>query len=246
VPYLFATLETQLDDEHLWERLREIWLVVDADLSLVHFETEQEALDKKFRKSLDPRHARIDSLNVARYRETDDRENLLLFHKMGLDALRETHVAIRKRRLTTAFLNQWSILMECHGFVVASMMARGDDLQSKRAGWVTAQAVNKDPQRKWVAHALARLMNENRRRQEADWDLAQAIKIMRANKYVPDGYDGWFGAILGSDGNLKGTYKSRHLTRKDVYRLAAEPLGDLPGIDVAISLVVRPPVQDAT
>ena len=40
-----------------------------------------------YRKALEPNDMRIDRWNVARYRETDDRENLEYFIEMGLEAL---------------------------------------------------------------------------------------------------------------------------------------------------------------
>jgi hypothetical protein len=239
MPYFFETLNTPLDDAHLWKRLREIWLVVHADMMGVHFETEQEALDKIYRKALDPSDTRVDSLYVARYRETDDRENLRYFHEMGLVALGETDIAIRKRRLTPRFLDQWSVLLSSHGFVLAAMMARGDDMQSRRAGRQGGEAVGKAAQKKWVAHLLQRQMDIGRHTQQAERDVAKAIRNFVAAGSFPEGFEGeWFENLLRHDGphegQLKSTYSQHNLSEAKIKALTKEPREGLPPTDIPI------------
>ena len=203
-----------MDDAHLWRRLREIWRVVHTDMIGVHFETEQEALDKVYRKALDPSDMRIDSLNVARYRETDDRENLAYFHEMGLRALGETEIAIRKRRLTPRFLDQWSVLLSCHGFVVAAMMARGDDMQSRRAPDVKEARQEQGSPEKVGRPSPQRQMDTGRHRQLAERDVAKAIRNFIGAGAFPKGFEGkWFEDLLRNAGQHKGQLKRRALRR---------------------------------
>jgi hypothetical protein len=235
MPYFFEILKATPSKKGFWRRIREIWQIVDADLTLVHLETEREALDQVYRKSLDPSDLRLDSWHVARYLESDDRENLLHFHKMGLRALGETKKAIRKRQVTPEFMNQWSILLSCHGFIVAAMMARGDDLQSKRAGRAGGAAVSKERQKKWVAHLLARQIAIGRTRQLAERDVAKAIwDFIQAGKF-PDGFPrAWFEDLLREDRQLRTTYSWRHLLKPHVGELAAQPPHDIPPTNIPI------------
>lgn len=50
MPYFFEVLKTLSDDDHLWQRLEEIWRIVHDDLMGVHFETEDEALEKVYQQ----------------------------------------------------------------------------------------------------------------------------------------------------------------------------------------------------
>ena len=71
MPYYFFEEEMLADDCDQWTMLQSIWDTIHYDLAGLHFETEQEALDQKYRKSLDPNDMRPDTWHVARYRETD-------------------------------------------------------------------------------------------------------------------------------------------------------------------------------
>src|SRR5690606_16777570 len=119
--YFYEGLETPVSDEHFWDQLQEIWEFVHNDIMDVRFESEDAAIDKVFNDSRDPNNLRLDSLGIARYRVTDDRDNLTHFHGMALDALGETEAAITNRKMSAHFMRQWAILLSCHGYVAAAM-----------------------------------------------------------------------------------------------------------------------------
>ena len=99
MPYYFDE-ETMLSDSvERWEMLEDIWYIIDTDLTGVRFETREEAINKRYRKTLNTDDYRMDSLFVARYRETDDRENLFNFYEVGLVALKQTKLGIEKTRV---------------------------------------------------------------------------------------------------------------------------------------------------
>lgn len=245
MPYFFEVLSTPLDDEHLWQRLEEIWQVMRDDLMGVHFETEQEALEKVYRKSLDPDDPRFDSLFVARYRATDDRDNLLFFHGRALEALAETEVAIAAQIMTAQFLNEWSVLLSCHGFVTAAVMARGPDLEHQRAGRAGGKAVSVDAQRIWFSHYFI----EHYRRSEGRSATEDAIELL-LNRLVTEATTfeldevskRFFGEMLqasdrqGDHRSLKDTYRQTKLSVRQMRKLVHEPAVGIPLLNPKVPL----------
>lgn len=155
MPYYFDTLQTPLNDKHFWERIEEMWTILEGDLRRTRFETEEEALSGKYRNSLDPDDMRVDSMFVARFRESDDRENLDHFRDRGLKAAYAVEKLILRRKVTVKLIEQWSIMVSCHGFMTASVMARGNDAHRRRAGKAGGAAVAnvfKEQQQQWFAH----------------------------------------------------------------------------------------------
>lgn len=245
MPYFFEVLTTPLDNDHFWQRLEEIWRIMHDDLMGVHFETEEEALEKEYRKSLDPDDLRLDSLFVARYRLTDDRENLLLFHGRGLEALAETEVAIANRAMTAQFMHEWSALLSCHGFVTAAVMARGPDVEGKRAGLAGAEVVSLDQQRQWFAHYFLRLRSSFASRgetEEAVWSLINAI-IEGSIHMDPPPDVLWFEKFLNLErdakanphfGQLTYAFRENRLSVKTMRRLVDLPSDHLPPLNLKV------------
>jgi hypothetical protein len=245
MPYFFDALSTPLDEEHFWERLEEIWRVMHDDLMGVHFETEEEALEKAYLKSLDPNDLRLDSLFVARYRDTDDRENLLLFHARGLEALAETEVAIANRAMTAQFMHDWSELLSCHGFVTAAVMARGPDVEGKRAGLAGAKAVSLDKQRQWFSHYYLRLRPSYGSRAETENVVQSLISaILDGDIHLDPAPDvAWFEKFLNLDGNAKSNplygqltfaFRDNRLSVKTMRGLVELPCDHLPLLNLEV------------
>lgn len=225
MPYYFDGLDTPIEQDHEWDLFQEMWYVIHADLMGVHFETSDEALDQKYEKSLDPNDMRIDSWNVARYRETDDRENLEYFHEMGLEALAYTEAGIKNRNLDTEFIYYWSQLTSSHGYLCAAMMALGDDMQSKRAGRAAAAATNLGAQRLWFSHVYLKLQNPKEKREITDYMVVQLIQGIITDGIFPDSnFDKtWYSKILSDKGNgyfeLTSGFQQRGLSVKEMNRL---------------------------
>lgn len=238
MPYFFDVLQTPLDDDHFWQRLEEIWRIVHDDLMGVHFETEEEALEKVYRKALDPEDLRLDSLFVARYRETDDRENLLAFHDRGLEALETTEIDIRARRLSTEFLTEWSVLLGCHGFLTAAVMARGPDVEGKRAGLAGGQAVSVDAQRVWFSHYFLENYRGRGGRVATEDAIEQLVnQLARGNSGLDASTRKFFKDMLQIDEDapdvethwpLKNTYRETKLSIREMQRLALLPITGIP------------------
>ena len=132
--YAHSHLSKPSTEDEYWTRIEGMFEVAETDFETLRFETEDEAMEKKFESSQDPKNWRLDSMHIIRFRQTDDRESLEYFWDLGkllLEPLRE-HIA--KRELSMNFLHDWGIFMFCHGFGVVGVFARGEDLGSKRAG----------------------------------------------------------------------------------------------------------------
>ncbi|MFD1940691.1 MULTISPECIES: hypothetical protein [Devosiaceae] len=197
-------------------------------------------------KALDPEDPRLDSLFVARYRDTDDRENLLAFHDRGLEALGATEIEIQARRLSTEFLTEWSVLLGCHGFVTAAVMARGPDVEAKRAGAAGGQAVSVDAQRVWFSHyflehydrrqgraateeAIELLVNQLSR-DELGFELDASTRQFFSDMLQPaDGPDEKYRV-------LKNTYRETKLSRPQMRKFALLPTEGIPLLDPKLPL----------
>lgn len=244
MPYFFAALIADKGD--LWGRLQEIWWIVRDDLMHVHFEGKEEALSQAYRKSLDPDDMRFDSLGVARYRETDDRENLLYFHERGLEALACTEVAIAQRRLDADFLTSWSELMACHGFVAAAMMARGDDLQSRRAGVAGGRAVDVTQQRQWFSHYFLDHYQRRSTRRPTEDAIENLVNRVLAGEFGSQSDDvvRFFDRMLaepdapgeGTYRQLVGTYRDTELSIRKMRELVLLPTDGIPLLDPKLPL----------
>lgn len=237
MPYYFDYQIEMSDSIECWEMLEEIWYIIDTDLTGVSFETREEAISQRYRKSLDPDDLRLDSLFVARYRETDDRENLKLFFEKGLAALEHTKLGIEKREFDSTFLFHWSLLTSCHGYVCAAIMARGDDMQNRRAGIAGGKATNLDAQRLWFSHVFLKLQKPKVKRETTDYNVVQLIQKIITNGTYPDtNFDqAWYRKILSDKGDghfeLTSGFQQRGLSVKEMKRLIEADEFNIPSIE---------------
>jgi hypothetical protein len=243
MPYYFEALSTPVDEEHLWERLDEILRAIRDDLLNVHFETEEEAVAQVYRKSLDPDDMRFDSWNVARFRETDDRDNLLHFYDLALAALSEVEVAIRERSLSAPFINQWSVLLSCHGFISSAIMARGDDMQSRRAGIKGGETHAVQAQQQWFSHYYLRARARGLSRDDAERAVEKLVNAILDGD-VEMGLEfpvEWFEKLLNLKnrgdshyGRLTKSFRQRGLSEIEMKRLVTRPTNSLPPLDLKL------------
>lgn len=212
----------------------------------LRFETEEAAIGKVFRDSQNLDDLRLDSLGVARYRDTDDRDNLIHFHGMGLDALGETEAAIAKREMSAHFMHQWSILLSCHGYVAAAMMARGTDVQGKRARIAAGKAVSVDPQRIWFSHYFLDHYQRQRRRavtEEAIELLVNQLVRGQSGQNLDVSAKQFFNEMLQAASHegdehrlLKNTYRETKLSRPQMQVLIQEPTDGIPFLNPKLPL----------
>lgn len=120
MPYYFDLFEAPPKNKADLDTLWEIWEIIKNDLMETVFETEEEALDQKYRSHKDESGFRYFNWHLVRYRQTDDREQLKYFHGLGLDALGLTEVALQGGRLDANFAYHWGMLLACHGYVIFS------------------------------------------------------------------------------------------------------------------------------
>lgn len=233
MPYYFETLQVPLEANHLWEWLDEAYAILRQDLSNLHFETEQEALDKTYRNSLDPNDLRIDSWNVVRYRQSDDQDNLHYFYGMARAALPRTGKLLKRRALTARFLEQWSILLSCHGFVTASVMARGNDVHRRRSGRAGGDAVRNwdlPEQRQWFAHYFLSAYERRGTRGTIEDRIEALVNEIVAGRYgVPPTVGlAFFDGMLGAERALKTSFRDNRLSIKKMRALVLKPTSGLP------------------
>jgi len=241
MPYYFESLTSPIDDDHHWERIQEIWLVIKNDLEWLHFETEEEALSKVYRKSLDPNDMRFDSWNVARFRETDDRDNLLYFYDLARGLLEEVERLIEAEQMDAKFMAAWTQLIACHGFVASAVMARGDDLQSKRAGLRGGQAKSVEAQQRWFSHYFLQIYERRTGRARAEYAVEGLVNdIVRGGQNTPGFEPAWFEKMLDRSGRdnshclLTGSFRERKLSIKKMRKLVLLPTDDLPPLDLKL------------
>lgn len=94
--------------------------------------------------------------SLVRYRKSDDREQLLHSHELGLEALEHTEHEINKRQLNAKFAYYWGMLTACHGYILCASKANANDLSSERAGAASRAATNLDKHKIWYSHCCLR------------------------------------------------------------------------------------------
>jgi hypothetical protein len=101
----------------------------------------------------------------------------------------------------------WGAVMMGHGFISAHILDDSDGFFHARAGLVSAEARNTDPQKKWVAHQILGLMKSGLNRSQADAILGTRIGNLIKSKKFPPGFDEeCFGAMLDENRALRDAY----------------------------------------
>lgn len=113
-------------NEQFWERLEESFVFIKFDI-LSPLETREEALKRDGNDKLREHFG-----GLIRYRDTDDRDNLLYFREKGIDLLAEVRYLLDQRRATRELLIRWAKLMYCHGWVSNAIFSGGDDRLGSR------------------------------------------------------------------------------------------------------------------
>ena len=213
-------------DDQFWQRLEESFAYINDDL-LSRVETREEALERdEFGKK------REHFGGVIRYRDTDDRDNLLFFREKGIGLLAEVRCLLDERSFTRELLIRWGELMYCHGWISNAVFSGGDDLGYGRAALEGTRAKNRDAQRRWVAHLLAAELDQGKPRQLADRDVAARLSRAKTKGSLPGAVgEDWLSKILHKNGQLRQTYTRKHFPEKEVRQLTSEPADGLPPLD---------------
>ena len=162
MPYYYDRVEEPKSGEDGWDEFEEIWSTIKHDLLSVVFESKEQALEEKFRPKTDEGGYRFFDWRLVRFRKSDDREQLLYYHELGLEALEKTEKAINQRQLTAQFTYDWGMLTACHGYVMCAALANANDLSSERAGAAGRAATNLDMHKIWFSHYCLRLKDEKK------------------------------------------------------------------------------------
>jgi hypothetical protein len=215
-----------LDD--MWVVLAKQFEFVEDALLYTGVETEEEALG--IVNTDDSRAKRVPFLAI-RYRGTSgDNDQRDYFLSMGRDLCDSVREAIKRRELTPAFVQEWGMVMFCHGYIATHIFDDTDPMVSKRSGRIRGQQVSRHAQRKWLSHIILGLQEKGFTRARAEQRAAEIIQEIIARGEFPEGFDrAWF-EVMCTYSELASTYAPTKLTRKLMVALRAEPQDDIPPI----------------
>jgi hypothetical protein len=212
--------------DEFWQRLEESFFFMEADL-LHPVETREEALARE-----ESDKCREHFGGLIRYRDTDDRDNLLYFRERGIELLAEVRWLLDQRKFTRRLFIRWGELNFCHGWISNAIFSGGDDLGYHRAAIEGTTAKSRDSQRRWVARLLVVELDRGKPRQVAERDVARRITQVRETGSLAEIVsDEWLAKILHNNGQLRATYSQKHFPEKLIRQLASEPAEDMPPLD---------------
>lgn len=252
MPYYFDAHEAPQKHSTDLDAFWGIWETVKHDLLNVVFESEEEALNEKYRGPKDESGERYLNWSLVRFRQTDDRDQLLYFHGLGLDALGFTEIALREERLDANFAYHWGMLLACHGYVLCASLAQGSDLANKRAGRASREATSLEKHERWFAHYFLRERRNTNNREETLERIERLIhKITDGSvNEIEERQLEWFDRFLSLDEELSfdtsGGQKTnprygkltkrfaKELTEKRMKELVELPTDGLPSLSLKI------------
>ncbi len=160
-------LRIPADEADLWKVLQEQFVLVRDALEMP-VETREQAFDIEYQSTPQAKLARI-SGGLIRYRDVSEENNQRDYYlEMGLDLIPYIKDALKERKLTPEFVQQWGKLMFCFGYTVSHIFDDSDDLALMRAGLRRGRQRSKDAQRKWIAHIMIPLIDGGMKRNQAE------------------------------------------------------------------------------
>lgn len=229
--YSDKTTRIPADEDDLWTILREQFELARMALLDSAVESEDEALGLIDNEETRQKQ-RLKGLSaVVPYRgtsyEMDNRDHFL---EMGCALLPYVEKALKTRKLTPEFVQQWSKLMFCHGFIASYLLDDSDPLVNKRAGHKTGKLRSKDAQRKWIAHIMVPLIENGMKREQAEHMVVKHVEAALQLEELRGGFPvEWFMPIV-SRGELVATYDFKHFSIKAMRKLMELPTDDIPPI----------------
>ncbi len=97
------------------------------DITGVKFQTKQDAIDKKTKRFMEDGEVNFEDLFLIPYRVSEDHENLKLFYDLAVKGLNFTRDKIDAKKIDDEFIQAWTLLAACHGFVCNPLMSNEDD-----------------------------------------------------------------------------------------------------------------------
>lgn len=231
------------------EEIQCIWEIIKNDLLGVKFETKNQAMSKESRGQNDEFENRYFDWSLIRYRKTDDRDMIVYFHELGLEALAYTEQALEHNRIDANFLYYWGMLSACHGYVMCAALANGNDLASDRAGAASKSKTSLQLQKVWYSHYLLREWPNCKNRTEAEERLLRLVLAVVNGDFpeLTDKQREWCERIISTDktvfidGKEQPNPRYRMLTksflelsRKDMNKLLSHSTTGLPPLDLEI------------
>lgn len=233
-------LRIPADEADLWNVLQEHFDLARHVL-VMPLETKEQALDVDFQSRPAAELDRI-SMGLIRYRnvseENDQREHYL---NIGLKLIPFIENALKARKLTPEFVQQWGKLMFCHGYVASHVFDDGDDLETYRNRVKGTRATDRTPQRVFLARLLLWFMDgQKQRRKQAEPNAAKAIWDfieMGGAENIPEGYGlAWFKKLVRVDdrGRIISPMEQNNMSEASLRELAGAEFDDLPPIELVV------------
>lgn len=222
-------LRIPADEADLWKVLQEHFVLVRDALEMP-VETREQAFDIEYQSTPQAKLARI-SGGLIRYRDVSEENNQRDYYlEMGLDLIPYIKHALKERKLTPEFVQQWGKLMFCFGYTVSHIFDDSDDLALMRAGLRRGRQRSKDAQRKWITHIMIPLIDGGMKRNQAESEVVRHVTAALDNEALRGGFTrDWFEPII-THGELAATYDAKHFAVKAMRRLIEEPTDDIPPI----------------
>ncbi len=222
-------LRIPADEADLWKVLQEQFVLVRDALEMP-VETREQAFDIEYQSTPQAKLARI-SGGLIRYRDVSEENNQRDYYlEMGLDLIPYIKDALKERKLTPEFVQQWGKLMFCFGYTVSHIFDDSDDLALMRAGLRRGRQRSKDAQRKWIAHIMIPLIDGGMKRNQAESEVVRHVTAALDNEALRGGFTrDWFEPII-THGDLAATYDAKHFAVKAMRKLLEEPTDDIPPI----------------
>ncbi len=222
-------LRIPADEADLWKVLQEQFVLVRDALEMP-VETREQAFDIECQSTPQAKLARI-SGGLIRYRDVSEENNQRDYYlEMGLDLIPYIKDALKERKLTPEFVQQWGKLMFCFGYTVSHIFDDSDDLALMRAGLRRGRQRSKDAQRKWIAHIMIPLIDGGMKRNQAESEVVRHVTAALDNEALRGGFTrDWFEPII-THGDLAATYDAKHFAVKAMRKLLEEPTDDIPPI----------------
>ena len=209
-------------EEEFWAIIEETFEQVEGALTDYPVETRDEALEPQ-------RSAPLESIRYRGASEHYDSRDY--FIELGRRFLPEVERQIGARELTPKFAKDWGVIMMCYGFIASHILDDSDGLFRARVTRRSANARNREPQKKWIAHQLLRHFKAGCKRKQAEGRVEKLIQDILERGEFPTGFDrSWFESML-KDGALVHTYHQKHMPDQDLQEFADQPTDDIPPVD---------------
>ena len=175
-------------DEEAWQEMYDRFTELKWVVSNTRLEAFEEARDRTYPEWFDEGIGlKVRAWNLIPYRRGVDPDLLELAVEAAKTVIPQLEESFERRELTAEFARLWGGFCQTAGLVNFVFGLEVDDLGPVRAGKAGGDARSVNPQRKWVAHCIERLLSKGLKRNEAERELASYIKQMVQRNDFPPG-----------------------------------------------------------